>query len=286
MKSSMFKLTAVAALLCAATLLSCSGKKASKTVTSQDGTSVELPSDLYLYTNAARANKAKVNKEHLGFKQDVKDVKEHEFENNQSIKEVYLIDGFVHISPYGFAGCTNLEKLVTTGTVDVINDYAFEGCTSLKYLDSDVRAIGVSAFAGCTSLEYVHTKDNFYQLRDSAFLGCTSLKSVIMGMTLVKFEDEAFKDCPNIEEISVPNDYKLHMFNVYQSMPKLQKVYLLVMEYYDFPANSKDFPCEQVDLYVPDALLAQYQGSESWSRFKSIKPLSETEYYTAEGFSK
>ncbi len=287
MKSKTNKLTAVVALACAATLFSCSGgKKQAQSVTAADGTTVEIPGDIYNYTNADRQNKKKVNVEHLGFKSNVKDVKEHEFENNQSIKEVYLLDGFVHVANYAFAGCTNLQKLVTTGTIDVLNDNAFQGCTSLEGLDSDVRTIGLSTFQGCSSLEYFRSRDNLYWVRDSAFADCTNLKSVIMGITLAKFEDAAFANCPNIEEISVPNDYKLHMFNVYKDMQKLQKVYLLVMEYFDFPEASKDFPCEQVDLYVPDAYLEQYKAADSWSRFKQILPLSQSEYYTDQGFTK
>ncbi len=286
MKSRTYKLAAIAAILCATTLAACSGKGKATKVEAADGTSIELPSDLYKYTNTDRKNKRKVTKEHLSFKQDVKDVKEHEFENNLSIKEVYLLDGFVHIATYGFAGCKNLEKLVTTGTLDVINDYAFEGCEKLQHLDSDVRTIGLGAFAGCKALEDFKSRDNLYWVRDSAFAGCENLKSVIMGITLAKFEDKAFEGCENIEEISVPNDYKLHMFNVYKTMPNLQKVYLLVMEYFDFPESSKDFACEQVDLYVPDALLPLYQEAESWNRFKSIKPLSESDYFTPEGFMK
>ncbi len=287
MKINVNKLPLLLLVAASAALFSCSGKKQkTTTVTSTDGATVEIPADIYNYTTADRANKKKVAVEKLGFKSNVKDVKDHEFEGNQSLKELYLLNGFVHVSPYGFAGCTNLEKIVSTGTVDVLNDFSFQGCSSLKALDMNVRTVGLSTFQGCTSLEYFHSGDDLYWVRDSAFADCKNLKSVIMGIALNKFEDAAFAGCTEIEEISVPNDWKLHMFNVYKDMPKLQKVYLLTMEYYEFPANSIDFPCEQVDLYVPDSFLDKFKESTSWTRFKSILPLSQSAYFTEMGSRK
>ncbi len=286
MKSKMNKWTAVAAVALATAFFSCSGNKAAKTATSADGTTINLPTDIHYYTSGERKAKKKITAEALSFKPDVQDVKEHEFENNKSIKELYILNRCVNIAPYGFAGCTNLERIVSTATIDVVNDNAFEGCTALQAVENDIRTIGLSSFAGCTSIERFISTDNIYWVRDSAFLGCTNLKSVILGITLTKFEDTAFEDCPNIEEISVPNDWRRHMFNVYKDMPNLKKVYLLSMEHYKFPDNSKDFNCEQVDLYVPDMFLDSFKNDESWSRFKSILPLSQTEYFTAEGYRK
>jgi len=286
MKKHFGRWTAVLALVCAAGLVSCNEKKEEKQADADGKPVLEIPKDLYRYTSADQANKKTVTAEKLGFSKNVKTVVKEEFKDNKSIKELYLLDGFAHVSEYGFAGCTELEKLVMTGTIDVLNDHAFEGCSKLKGVDGDIRTIGLSTFKGCTSLEYLRTTDNLYWIRDEAFAGCTNLKSIILGTTLVKFEDGAFKDCPNVEEVSVPSDFRRHMFNVYKDMKKVNKVYLLVMECYPFPENSKDFPCEQVDLYVPDNLVEQYKANETWKRFKSILPLSQSAYYTAEGWRK
>ncbi len=292
MKGRMNRWAALSAAVCAAALFSCSGGK-KETVISSDGTTIDLPSDIHYYTLGERKAKKKPTSEALGFrlvpksqKDGAMDVQAHEFENNTNIKEVYITDHCTNIAPYGFAGCTNLEKLVSTAVIDVINDNAFEGCSKLQALESDVRTIGLSTFAGCTSLERFISTDNLYWVRDSAFLNCTSLRSVIMGIALSKFEDTAFNGCTNIEEISVPAAWRLHMFNVYKNLPNLRKVYLLTMEAFGFPESSKDFPCEQVDLYVPDNFVDSFKSDASWARFKSIQPLSQTEYYTAEGSRK
>ncbi len=293
-------LTAGLALICATAFFACSGDKGGKSVTSADGTTVEVPKGIHYYTNGERnayydakkkESKKQIESEALGFKLATKqfptfDVKDGEFQGNQHIKELYITDHCVNIAPFAFANCSNLEKIVSTTTIDVVNDDAFENCTSLKVLDNDIRTIGLNSFAGCTSLESFITTDNLYWVRDSAFLGCTSLKTVILGITMTKFEDGAFADCPNIEEISIPAAWKLHMFNVYQSMPNLKKVYLLTTEHFAFPENSKDFNCEQVDLYVPDVFVQNFKDDETWARFKSISPLSSTEYFNEMGARK
>lgn len=287
MKKHFFGWTAVIALLCTAGLVSCNEKKEEKQAVADGKPVVEIPKDLYRYTAADQANKkGNMAVEKLGFSKKLNATNKEEFKGNKSIKELYLLDGFGHVAESSFEGCTELEKLVMTGTIDVLNDHAFEGCTKLKGVDGDIRTIGLATFKGCTSLEYLRTTDNLYWVRDESFAGCTNLKSIILGTTLVKFEDGAFKDCPNVEEVSIPSDFRRHMFNVYKDMKKLNKVYLLVMECYPFPENLKDFPCEQVDLYVPDNLVAQYKENESWKRFKSILPLSQSQYYTAEGWRK
>ncbi len=292
-KTTILILTAVAAttMVCTTALTSCSGKQ--ETATAADGTTIELPSDIHYYTAGERKAGKKPTSEVLGFrlvpknmKDGKMDVKEHEFEGNTHIREIYMTDPCTNIAPYAFAGCTNLQQLVSTATIDVINDNAFEGCSSLGALESDVRTIGLSSFAGCTSMERFIATDNLYWVRDSAFLNCTSLKSVIMGIALSKFEDTAFEGCTAVEEISIPSAWKLHMFNVYKSMPNIQRVYLLTMEPFGFPESSKDFPCEQVDLYVPDAFLQNFKEDASWARFKSIVPLSQSQYFTETGIRK
>lgn len=286
MKNRMTPIALATALICSVGLASCAGGGEKKAKAETKQAAVATPQDLYLYSQKDQAAKKKVEVPHLGFTQQVKATREREFEENAALRGVYIQKGFSHIANYSFANCPNLETLSLDGTIDVINDNAFENCVKLKEVKGDIRTIGLSAFKGCTALDRVALTDNLYWIRDDAFVGCTNLRSVLLSTTLVKFEDGAFRDCPNIEEISVPSDYRRYMFNIYKEMKKLQRVYLLVMEHYAFPEKSKDFPCEQVDLYVPDAFVNAYKADKSWARFKSILPLSQSDYYTAEGWVK
>ncbi len=279
MRKNIVRMASLAALVFSTALVGCDGKKGG------EGNKGEADYPLYSSIDHQKAIGAKLKVEKLGFSDKVKDVTKEEFMGNTTLKELYMGD-MVNIAEGGFKNCTALEQVHMSGTVDVINDYAFEGCTSLKAIEGDIRTVGLGTFKGCTALEKFHAKDNTYWIRDEAFAGCTNLKTVIMGMTLSKFEDGAFKDCPNIEEISVPSDWRRHMFSVYKDMKNLKKVYLLVMEHFPFPESGAEFPAEQVDLYVPDALIAQYKADATWSKFKSILPLSESQYFKADGWSK
>lgn len=255
----------------------------SKKSTDSQGNKVDYP----LYSSTDHQNKigSKLKVEKLGFSAKVQDISQEEFAGNTTLKEIFL-GKMVNIAEGAFRGCTALEQVHMSQIIDVINDGAFEGCTALKAIDGDIRTVGLGTFKGCSALETFRTKDNIYWVREGAFENCSSLKKVILGMTMSKYEDGAFKNCPNIEEISIPSDWRRHMFAEYKDMKKLKKVYLLVMEYFNYPDNGKDFPAEQVDLYVPDALISRFQTADSWKRFKNILPLSQSQYYKETGWSK
>lgn len=212
----------------------------------------------------------------------------YKFKGNKNIKEVYMGRNLEHVAENAFERCTNLKKLHFQSVVKVINDNAFWGCTSLEHLDVDVWTVGLNGFYGCSSLQDVRLGDHLWWLRDGAFANCKNLKRVLMGVTLAKLEDGAFTGSPNIEEFSVPNDYKRHMFFVMRNCKKVKTVYMLTLEYFDFPANNPipNFPSADCTLYVPDVFLDQFKADAQWSRFGKILPLSQSKYYTAEGFSK
>jgi len=240
--------------------------------------------NIFFYTRQHRADKYSPTEEKLGFGSQIKSINPNEFKDNKNIREVWVAPQIQHIAEGAFAGCTSLEKLHFQGTVAVINDDAFNGCTALKDLYVDAYTIGLDAFFECKSLETVRFGEHIWWIRDGAFAYCPKLRSVLMGITMEKLEFGAFEGSKNIEEFSIPNDFKNSMFGHVPSAPKWKKIYLLSTEYYHMPKNCT--PNKDCTLYVPDAFLDKFRADADWMKFGSIEPLSKSRYYTAEGFWK
>lgn len=279
--------SAFAALCMFFALSSCDKKDANqdKKVTVEKDATETSTKDIFFYTSKHRKDKYQPTEEKLGFSSQIMDVTEGEFRDNKNIKEVWVAPQIQHIANYAFAGCTSLEKVHFQGEIPVINDEAFLGCSALKNLRVDVYTIGLNTFKDCTSLETARFGEHIWYIRDGAFGNCRKLKSVLMGITMKKIDDGAFEGCTNIEEFTVPNDFKNRMFGIVaESAAKWKKVYLLSTEYYAMPKNCT--PNSNCTLYVPDAFLAQFKADAGWQKFGAIEPLSKTKYFTAEGFWK
>lgn len=289
-KSILLVMPAMAVLVLS--MNSCGGKQEEKGTTKQEASKESTASkqkeepagDIFFYTSRHRADKYVPTEEKMGFGSQIQSINTNEFMGNTSLREVWVSPNIKHIANNAFEGCTSLEKVHFQGDMPVINDEAFKGCTSLKNLQVDVYTIGLDAFRGCTSLETARFGEHIYWIREGAFGGCRKLRSVLMAITMQKLENGAFDGCTNIEEFSVPNDFKNRMFGLIPSASKWKKIYLLSTEYYAMPKNCT--PVKGCTLYVPDAFLAKFQEDAGWSQFGSIQPLSKSKYFTAEGFLK
>ncbi len=285
--NNMFSKVAMSALVCA--MLASCGKSgdAKSEASSEDGNSI--PKDVVFLSvkdHNARVGSS-LNVEKLGYNAKVKDATDGEFEGNKFLKEIYFTDEFMNVGVGAFKDCQNLEKIQNTGIIQVINDNAFENCVKLTSVKGDVRTFGVDAFKGCTALESVITSDDIYWVREGAFSNCPNLKTVILGMPMSKYDEGgAFEGSPNIEEISIPAAWSKAMFGKLKDLKNLKKVYLLSSEHYAFPASGSEFVAENADLYVPDALLESFKSDDSWGRFKSILPLSQSTYFDEIGWRK
>lgn len=239
---------------------------------------------VFIYTAQHRKDKYQPTEPVISFSKKLGSANEAEFEGNEYIEEVYFNDQFKHIMNRAFANCKNLREIHFAAPIPVINDEAFIGCTSLKNLICDAYTVGLSSFEGCTSLENVRFGDHMYWIRENSFAGCTNLKSILMGITLEKLDEGAFTGSNAVEEFSVPQAMKNRMFGYFAECPNVKRVYILSTEYFPVPKNCT--PKADCTIYVPDAFLKQFQGDAEWSKFGKIEPLSQTKYFTPEGFWK
>lgn len=297
MKKNTLQWASLFALVCGLGLTSCGGKQTETgSGDAQEAAAGEtVPEDAVYYSQADHAKwsegkgqRVKIQK--LAFNSKIQDAGDGEFSGNPNITDVYFAGKeFLNVGVGAFEACPNLENLhfVNGAMVYVFNDESFKGCPKLKKVDGHVQAFGLNAFDGCESLETVITYDDLSQVRGAAFANCPNLKTVILAQPLKDYKDgNAFTGSNNIEEISIPHKLNRLLFSELKDRKNLKTVYLLAGEFYEFPEGAKGFLAEQVDLYVMDHLVGTFQADPVWGKFKSIKPLSESTYFQANGLRK
>ena len=117
------------------------------------------------------------------------------------------------IDDEAFLGCTSLESVTISDSVEEIDEGAFSGCTSLKSvtISGSVKKIDEGAFSDCTSLTSVTIADgvkeisggswNYWtdSLSKGAFEGCTSLAKVSIPGSMEEIGERAFAGCMSLE---------------------------------------------------------------------------------------
>ena len=150
--------------------------------------------------------------------------------NNTSLKTV-TIAGEIFEYDFGsgaFSGCTSLETVNITGSVDQIPDEAFLGCEKLSSLTlaEGITRIGSDAFYGCEGLQTISlpstvksigssafcesglteivVPENVTEIGTSAFAYCTALKSVTINGRITEIPNSLFENCTNLQTVKLP----------------------------------------------------------------------------------
>ncbi len=95
-----------------------------------------------------------------------------------------------------FRGCTSLQRVTLTESVDYIDSHAFDGCSNLQSITipDAVRYIDYNTFYNCTNLQSVTLPSNLYGISYYAFYGCSSLKSITIPSTVTSISNNVFSD--------------------------------------------------------------------------------------------
>lgn len=124
------------------------------------------------------------------------------------------------VAPEAFAGASNLEAVLLSGSLRTIGDDAFRGCTALAALNipEGVTHIGLYAFADCTSLENITLPSTVKFIGAYAFSGCDALvnaklytQTPVIGTTVFRDSGSDFVlhgyEGSSVEEYALANSY-------------------------------------------------------------------------------
>lgn len=122
------------------------------------------------------------------------------------LKNVNIIGGEI-IAKNSFDGCSLLENVVISDSVQIIEDRVFNKCSSLKnvVMSKNVTSIGEGAFNGCSLLTNIELPNGVEVISDWLFSGCTSLESIEIPNGVKSLGYEAFSYCDSLTEITLPD---------------------------------------------------------------------------------
>lgn len=136
-------------------------------------------------------------------------VESYSYSYRTEIEHIVFSSNVTIIQPSAFDGCPNLKTVtfVEGSQLDVIGSYAFRNCTSLKTVtipdNTPLTSIWQLAFKGCTSLESITLPNRLNTIRFNAFEGCTSLTTIHIPASLTSIESDAFYGCTSLTTFTV-----------------------------------------------------------------------------------
>lgn len=155
------------------------------------------------------------------------------FARCKQLKTITIPSQVISIGDYAFSGCSVLTEMILPEGLTCIGEQAFSYCefmTTCSIPDS-IEEIGLQAFGGCYKLKttvyegmkYIGNQNNPYIvllsvsnddifetceihpntkfIMNGAFSGCTRLERVWFPVSLLQVQDNAFRNCWNLEEI-------------------------------------------------------------------------------------
>lgn len=149
-----------------------------------------------------------------------------------------------------FDGCRSLVEF-NSGGVTHISATAFRNCKNLKTIggfESIVKTYQ-SAFMNCSSLEEAKLT-NIETMISGCFYGCTGLKKVDIGEKITAIDGNTFYNCSSLEALIIRKT----------TLCKLSSTTAF---------NGSLINSGGGYIYVPKALLTEYQAATNWVRLKN-----------------
>lgn len=126
--------------------------------------------------------------------------------------EVTIPDGVERIRKQAFFG-SKISKVVFPDSLVRLHNEAFYGCENLKEIDfgNGIEQIGGAEnkhiFSGCP-VEKLIFPPQVKEIGISAFYSCGELKEIIFEEGLKYIREGAFKNCPKLTEVNLPESIK------------------------------------------------------------------------------
>lgn len=152
--------------------------------------------------------------------------------------------------------------------IDSIKQYSFYNCRNLKSvkIGKGVKVIGLRSFMDCDSLSIINMNQGLIKIDEDAFQDCEELSSVEIPHSVIEIGEEAFGYCDGLRSLTIGSGVELIGERAfYQAY--LRTVTLYPTKLLDIPYNR----FASVNLYVPCALLNDYQLHDTYKECKSIQ---------------
>ena len=201
-----------------------------------------------------------------------------------------------YIGSNAFLGCNQLISIKIPGNYKVIYENAFNNCTSLTEvtISEGVERIEAGAFAGAESLVSVTlpstmkalgyeyddkiTTDPDYLNQTGVFSFCNRLRQVniLEGIEDAYIGAYAFYECPKLESIIIPGNYKSIYKKAFMNCTKLKSVIYEKNSFYDVAYQIIDKSAFNGCIRLEEVVLSESLkiiGDDAFNDCKSLKEI-------------
>jgi hypothetical protein len=113
-------------------------------------------------------------------------------------------------------------------------------------------------------------------INDQAFYGCTSLTSVVIPNNVNYIGSYAFANCSGLTSVTIGSSVKGIGYQTFSECTNLKTVKCLAEKVPDTITNAfQESNPQEATLYVPSGSLNDYNTTEPWSYFGTIKALDD-----------
>jgi hypothetical protein len=148
------------------------------------------------------------------------------FKTSGRLNELFIPCGPTYIGASAFYGCTTLQKVHVSDSVNEIKENAFYDCSNLTdvNLGSGIRTIGAHVFHGCVNLEGISLPTGITTIADGLFFNCKKLDNVFIPEGVTSIGDTSFADCAGLTTITIPKSVKTIGTNAFTNCAALKNV--------------------------------------------------------------
>ena len=141
------------------------------------------------------------------------------------VEEIVMSGGVSIIDEGAFKGCTHLKQAILPFSLLEIKDNAFAGCKELitAALPMALEQIGKYAFAGA-AFKKVTVPKSVYWIGEGAYSDCKRLTEIEIPDNIISIPDKMFKGCESLTEIKLPDTIDSIGISAFEDCSSLQSI--------------------------------------------------------------
>ena len=171
------------------------------------------------------------------------------------ITELDIPNDISKIGDYAFTNRIYLSRVEIPDNITAINAYVFYNCSALTTITipDSVTSIGDAAFAYCLNLTNINFGDNsqLQSIDGYAFNHCENLTTITIPQNVTSIGSYAFSYCPSFTSLILPRSSSIVSLGHARSF------------------NGTPIASGTGYIYVPQALLSEYQSATNWSTYSA-----------------
>ena len=122
-----------------------------------------------------------------------------------NVESIILTDNISIIENSAFNLCTGLKKIYLPKKLTIIESNLFHDCENLEdaIIPNSVKRINSSAFYNCRKLEFIKLPKSLEIIDKNAFYNCNSLKCLYLYNRLIDIKEQALFNCFSLKYIVI-----------------------------------------------------------------------------------